>query len=168
MKLFVANLSKHNFHFTYRLPEKQVIAIDIPIGFQKQIGGDMSGAEIQHIVGHYAKYGMLPAREIQNLRQWTALCYSVDAPVDLDTFYEGYERNDTELTARSEETRAETAVAISAQTAQTLNTPVHRTEVEMIEQTQGATPRVAAGIEVVTEGTRPRHEVPFQKRRGRG
>lgn len=167
MKLFVANLSKHNFHFTYRLPERQVIAMDIPIGFQKQIGGDMESADIQRIVGHYAKYGMLPAREIPNLRQWTALCYSVDAPVDLDTFYEGYERNDAELTARSEETRAETAVAISAQTSQVLDTPIHRTEVEMIEQTAGSTPRVASGIEVVTEGTRPRHEAAQQKRRGR-
>ncbi len=167
MKLFVANLSKHNFHFTYRLPEQQIIAIDIPIGFQQQIGGDMSGEEIQRIVKHYEKYGMLSAREVPNLRQWTALCYSIDKPVDLDTFYEGHERNDTEIQARSEETRAETVVAISNQTSQMLDTPIHRTEVELIEQTTGSTPRVAAGIEVVADGTRPRHELAPTQRRGR-
>ena len=88
--------------------------------------------------------------------------------MDLETFYEGYERNDGEIQARSEEMRAETVVAINAQTSQMLDTPVHRTEVEMIEQTTGGTPRIAAGIEVVTEGTRPRHEAAQQKRRHRG
>ena len=169
MKLFVANLSKSHHRFFWQMPERIKINVtDIPIGQQRQIAGDLSAEQVNRIVTHHQRYGLLPAKEIPNLRQYAALCYSIDAPVDLETFYEGYERNDGEIQARSEEMRAETVVAINAQTSQMLDTPVHRTEVEMIEQTTGGTPRIAAGIEVVTEGTRPRHEAAQQKRRHRG
>lgn len=168
MKLFVANLSKHNQRFLWQMPEKiRINVLDIPIGQQRQVGGDLSQSEIDLIVKHHSRYGMRKASEVPNLREYAALCYSVDAPVDLDRFYDGYERNDAELEARSEELRAETAAVIANQTEQTLGTPIKRVETEVLEKTDGGTPRIAAGVEVIGDGEVPRHEARGRSRRRR-
>ena len=166
MKLFVANLSKHNQEFLWNLHERIKTNVTyIPIGQQRQIGGDLSQPEVDHIVKHHERYGMRPAKEIKNLRAYAALCYSIDEPVDLDRFHEGYERNDAELEARSEELRAETAAVIASQASDVIGEPMKRVETEIFEKTDGETPRIAAGVEVVGEGETPRHE---GRRRVRG
>lgn len=156
-RLFVANLSKQYHEFHYSRLEKKNTVITIPVGQQRQIGGDLSPEDVALIVGHHARYGLVSVNEIKNRREFTGLCYRIGDPVAIETFYESYEKNDEALDERSADIRQEAATAMANQIEETLRTPIHRTEVEMVEQTPG-TPKIAEGIEVVAEGTTPRHE----------
>lgn len=172
-KLFVANLSKQHHEFHYRIPEgdrtKALAPVMIPVGQQRQVGGDLRLEDIALIVEDCARYGIVSSDEIKNRREFTGLCYRIAKPVPIDTFYESYEKNDEALDERSADIRQEAATAMANQIEETLHTPhsrvtLHRTEVELVEQTPG-TPKIAEGIEVLAEGTLPRHEAQRQPRK---
>lgn len=158
MKLFVANTSKQHQQFLWRSPENpKITPTDIPVGQQRQIGGELTKDVVDSIIAHHARYGMRAAREIKNYRGYVGLAYSVDKPVDMETFYEQEERNSSALDESSQALREETAAVIANQTSETLGTPIKRAEIEIVERTEG-TPRVASGVEVVGPGERSKHD----------
>lgn len=168
MKLWVANTSKQQHKFLFREHESgKVVPVQIPIGQQRQIGGDMTDTAVESIIAHHGIYGMRRAKEIRNYRGYVGLAYSIDEPVDLRTFYEREEANTEALNKASQELREETAAAIANQTSETLGTEVKRAEIEVVEKTEG-TPRVASGVEVVGNGEVSKHGAPHAERsRGR-
>lgn len=166
-KLFIANLTKQNQTFMYRVPEKDggggTRHQDIQIGSQVQIPGDLSDAQIDVIIEHHGVYGIKSVQEARDIKGFTGLVYSIGKPVELNEkglVEEILESNDASLTERTGARREQTAAAIADRLGHIgagSGAPLQRTEVEQVEETKG-TPRVAAGVEAVAENVTPRNK----------
>jgi hypothetical protein len=165
--LYVANTTKQNHRFYYRLAESsRTVYEDIMVGAQARIGHDLTQADIEIILKHHARYGMRKASEVN--RNFVGLVYSVGKPVVLDDILETFEKNDTAMDERAGERMEEVAAAVASSMQTMIGQPLARVEVETVEETTGGdTPAVAKGFEVLGEGVPPRHGSKRAKRRGR-
>lgn len=158
--LFVANTSKQNQIFMYRLPEHAIPKYaEIRPGTQVKIPGDLSPEALRLIVEHTAPYGIKAVTELPRNRDFVGLCYSVDKPVQFDHLFSTFEQNDTVLNEKAEERREDQAAIIAQEIQNTMRevgVEVPRAEVTMVEETKD-TPRVANGYEVTSPGVAPRH-----------
>jgi len=157
--LYVANLSNHRHVFLCQLPENRKLWKQ-PIGpfSQQRIAGDMSPEDIAAILDHHKRYGLVHWTEARKSRGFVGLCYSIDAPIRIETFFETKETNDTALNLRSEQIHEESAVAMIDKLSHDLGKPVQRLEVENIEDKKTGAPSVSQGIEVVRPGVQPKHQ----------
>lgn len=115
MKMFVANCTKQARDFSYRLPDKGGRMQRIEIGQQIQVAGDLSQPEVDSVVDHYSRYGMLSVADARKSRgQFVGLVYSIDEPVKIENMQIVLQKNDDVLTQRGQEQRKEAAVATSA------------------------------------------------------
>ena len=113
MKLFVANMTKMQHDFLYRVPESQRVHRQmIPAGSQVQVHRDDTLAVLEAIVAQHSRYGLKPAHEVLNRKGYTGLCYSIDAPIAVDTFMVAQEQNDDALAEQGLERRRHEAAAI--------------------------------------------------------
>jgi hypothetical protein len=155
MKLFVANTTKQDHFFTYRLVEKQNHAArKIQAGRQVLLSGDFGQTEIDTIIAQNSIYGLRSAKEVSRFKNFVGYIYSIDSPVKMDGMLEVYEKNDEVKDADAQKRREVTAAAISTQIGDELsrrsgeNSPPMRLEVEV--STEGDTDKgVASGVEVV-------------------
>lgn len=112
MKLYIANCTKQNIEFPYRIPEEVSLRIQrIGIGRQIQIAGDLSTADIDAILKQHKKYGLIPVAEVKNMRMFTGMCYSVDRPISIDNIMLVIDRNTRILVERGKEFRKQAAVS---------------------------------------------------------
>jgi len=160
-RLYVANTTKQHHNFLAWIPEStKQYCETVRIGSQLCIG-DFPLDQIDLIVKQHARYGLVPYKEIKNLRTFAGLCYSVGAPVPLEAILQGVQHNDRALDERAAERREEQAAAISDNITSAMRergVDVPRTELTIVEDTQrGAEPKVAEGFETVKEGVAPRH-----------
>lgn len=120
MKLFVANTTRQNQQFHYRVPEVPKIMIaEIPIGSQVRIyKDDASSQDVNSIITQLESYGAVNADSIRGLKSFAGLCYSVDKPVASDAIVRVIDRNDEVLEARGYETRQQAAVAVNNRLAE--------------------------------------------------
>lgn len=162
--LYVANTSKQIHQFIYRRPESQATSppLEIPPGQQRSIGTNLTDSDVDFIIRHHAKYGMVPAKEAAKTKDFVGLCYSVDKPISEDNLEVAFDHNEAVLNAIADMNRENTAVAISKSLEDTLestHSPVKigRVEVEVAQETKvGETQKVNAGVEVLPEGMAPR------------
>jgi hypothetical protein len=162
-KLWIANLSKQNHDFLYRLPGRKgldPLLERIPIGQQVAIGGlDLTSEEIAYVIEQHTPYGLRDANELSSLKTYAGRCYSIGTPVKLDNMLYVFEKNDESLNVRAAEIREDQAAVISGQIQETMSehgVNVPRTTVETMEETSG-TPKLAQGFESVQPGVEPRH-----------
>lgn len=162
MKLYVANLSKQNYSFAYRLPEERNNRQqDIRVGAQA-IVGDFALDTINYIVRQHEVYNIVNVKELKRTKGFVGICFSIDKPVQLDNadfVDETVERNDAALNDRAEERREEASASIAGQISDAMRehgVNVPRAEIEIKEETRG-TPRINSGYEVVRDGVQPRH-----------
>jgi hypothetical protein len=168
--MYVANLNRQVNDFTYRLPEEtKPKSIKIQIGQQVRLG-DMSQDTIDRIVQQMARYGLRNVTELQQTRGYVGLLYSVGKPVPLDNerIVDGtVEQNDAVLNASAETRREATAAVVASQIQSEMaqrGVQVPRAEIEIVEETRGATPKLARGYEVVQPGMKSRHDAPLSER----
>jgi len=160
MKLYVANCSKQEFHFTYMLLENpRPFAHHIRAGAQMLING--SNDEIDHIIKQHEIYGMTEIGKIG--RGFGGLAYSLGKPVSIDGIEHGLELRDQEMIDRALEARKVTAVAadqILSNKAQEMGLKQKAgLEVEVLEEKKNAgdnEPKFEQTIEVVREGITPK------------
>jgi hypothetical protein len=114
MRLYVANATKQNVDFLYRVPERQSwLQQRIPIGGQVQVTGELSRDVIDYIIQQHVKYGIVSADEVDRTREFTGLCYSVDKPVQMAKIEKLIRHNTDELVKLGKQIRQESAVASS-------------------------------------------------------
>jgi hypothetical protein len=158
--LFIANTSKQNQIFNYRLPEHPIPKyVDIRVGTQVKIPGDLSPEAIKAIIEHATPYGLKAVNELPRNRDFVGLCYSINEPVKLDHLYSTFEQNDVVLNEKAEERREDQAAIIAQEIQNSMHevgVEVPRAEVTMVEETKD-TPRVANGYEVTAPGVAPKH-----------
>lgn len=166
-KLFVANTTKQNWVFTYRLPGgSQHHQRRIAAG--QQICLDhLQEEEIESVIKQNAVYGMRPAAEASRRKGFAGLIYSVGKdPINIDRMLETFDSNDETRNAEAQTRREKTAAAMSENIADTLHKATGvskeklqptRLEVEVVEETDGK-PTVSSGVEVLAnpDKTAPR------------
>lgn len=112
MKMYIANATKQVADFIYRVPETQSLRTQsIPIGGQVQLSGELDRTAIDYIIEQHTRYGLVPADEIDRTREFSGLCYSIDAPVKVPKITSLIHHNVEQLIARGRQTREESAVA---------------------------------------------------------
>ena len=157
--LYVANLSKQHHQFLFHRRENpQVIPEHIPVGSQIRIGGNLTMDDIEDIIKQHLPYGLKSVKELKRTQSFSGLCYSIDEPVQMDSFDVALEKNDDVLNANAEERRQTAAEAIAdsnRKLAGEAGLPLQRTEVETVEDTKG-TPTLAVGYERPESGVEPR------------
>ena len=110
-RMFVANATKQNVDFVYRLPESTNLRSQtIPIGRQVPLAGDLTKPEIDAIIAQYSKYGLIEASTIDQSRTFHGLCYSIDKPVPSTKMRRLLDQNMAVLKARGKQMREEAAV----------------------------------------------------------
>ena len=173
MRLYVANATKQNFDFMYRLPEVTGIRMQtIPIGGQVQITGELTTPQVDSIIAQHTKYGMVAVDEIDRSRNFTGLCYSIDKPVPVAKIMTAVRLNTNVLQERGRRMRQEAAVAENNRIEQTLienDIPgtLNKLEVSVVEEkdrTDGE-PMVAEGVRVTRNEPENEQAPPRRRRR---
>ncbi|MGH8321589.1 MAG: hypothetical protein ACRESI_06515 [Gammaproteobacteria bacterium] len=163
--LFVANCTKQKHGFIYRMPEKSGSSapIEIPPGEQREVAKNLTSTDLEYILAHQSIYGMVSEREVDHMKRFVGLCYSVDSPVKASTLLHAFKNNDVVMIETARENRKRTAAAIASELDSNMrdaNSPSHvgRVTVEVSEVTKpGHDQTLNEGIEVTKEGKAPRH-----------
>lgn len=156
MKIFVANTTKQNQSFHYRLPENQrLLVLNIPIGRQEPISrNELSTPEADAIIHQLRAYGAVRQDEVDRTKPFVGLCFSIDKPVK-DTIIERVVgHNDDVLTERGAEIRKQAAVAIN-EALDGGRGDVTGTTVSMKEEVNAGATGLDETIAVVREGASP-------------
>lgn len=112
MKMYIANATKQNMDFIYRLPEVKGLRVQtIPIAGQIQITGDLNQIQVDAIIEQHGKYGMIPVEEVDRARAFTGLCYSIDKPVPVAKIMTAVRLNTNVLQERGKQIRLESGLA---------------------------------------------------------
>lgn len=112
MKLFIANATRQNYDFVYRVPEVVGLRSQfIPMGGQIEVSGDLNQPQIDDIIKQYEKYGLVPIDEVGRVRRFSGLCYSVGKQIRPDAIERLMRHNNQALVERGRKIREETAVA---------------------------------------------------------
>ena len=114
MDLYVANATKQNIDFVYRVPGQTGIRSQpIAMGCQVRISGDLMPEEIDGIIEQHRKYGLISADEVKSARDFHGTCYSVGKPCPVGLIEGLLHVNDAALVKLGKQIREETAVASS-------------------------------------------------------
>lgn len=112
MKLFIGNGTKQNHDFVYWVPDaKSARTQRVPIGGQVAISGDLDQKAIDSIIKQHAPYGLCQSVEVDRVREFTGLCYSVDKPISADIIHKLMMHNTEVLVKRGSQIRREAAIA---------------------------------------------------------
>lgn len=169
MKMFVANTTRQVVDFNYRLPENNGMrAQKIPVGQQIQLTGDLTTPQIDAVVKHWGRYGLVEVREIDRTKPFIGVCYSIDTPVPVSAIQRALSHNQQVLVDRGRETRKAAAIAESQTLNQSLednNLPADLRNLEMSVVEENPAPRGDGEEPAINEGVRVSNEEPEQMSR---
>lgn len=156
-KLYVANTTKQNHEFWYRLPEAQRVTMQkIAAGGQELIYKDASAHDLENIIKDHAAYGLIPVSEIDRTKAFIGLCYQFDNPVEVEKIMVAAAHNDTVLDQVSLESRKAAAAAIETSIREVDGNGLNAFETQVVEQTKPGDDRETMDetIEIVQPGAK--------------
>lgn len=115
-KLYIANATRQNYEFTYRLPEAPGAKVQtIPVGGQVIIaGGNLTTTDVDYILSQYKQYGLVSAEEMDNGRvPFSGLAYSLERPISADRLEKAMNRNIQNLVERGKKIMEEAAISVN-------------------------------------------------------
>jgi hypothetical protein len=171
-EMYVANVSKQNIQFAYRVPERKGVVIQpIRAGFQVKLSPhgtmtNLSAPDIDSIVGQYSKYGMVNVSDIDLSRgTFAGLCYSLDKPVPVAKLERALVKNEESLEKLGLEMRTEAAVAVNQAIEEGAGTEMRGLEMSVTEIEPPGGYRtekpVAQGVRVTRSDMEPDHSGPL-------
>lgn len=174
-RMYVANCTNQDHAFLYQLPENPATFLqDIGVGQQVVLAKDLSGPDIDAIVEHHARYGMISVDQVGKVRnRMFPLVYSVGRSVPLQKMSDQIELNKAVLVERGKESRIQAAVQSNEyieRTMRDMQLPdrIESLNMEIVEEHRDTTtdnsPEVAEGIRV--DRSAPRG-TPSKPTRGR-
>lgn len=112
---FIANCTKQNLQFVYRLPEhKRPITQIVPYGQQKKLGQDMSQLDIDSIRAQWDKYGLIELQELESHRhKFQGFLISFNKPVSADKLKLAAKYREAVLNTTGREFRKSSAVIMA-------------------------------------------------------
>ncbi len=164
MKLYIANCSKQEFHFTYSIPEQiRPYFQHIRAGSQIVIDGDQIA--VDSIINQHSVYGMSHISKVK--KGFGGLAYSIDKPISVEAIENGFDQKHQDMIDRALEARKVSAVAadqIMSNKAQEMGLKeASVTSVEIVEEKRNAADtgeKLNQVIEVIHEGQTPRRGRP--------
>lgn len=168
---FLANSSRHDQGFNYRLPENpKAILANIRIGQQQCLGRNLSQFDVDALVEQIETYGGVRVGSYDNsIGRVITFLYDVDKEVPRKEIERVMRHNSGQLVLQGKKAREEAAIATSA--AMENMTPGLINEVEMtVQEETAAAPgekQVAEGVIVRDEERRSRNDSSAAKRRKR-
>ena len=137
MELYIANFTKKNQKFMYRMPEDArptPLWIYIrPAGQSKLPHRDLSETQIAAIMEPHRKYGVVPAQEAAKVRGFVGLCYDT-RPISLERIRAGLAHTDEILAKEGEEIRKAAGVALMNTVEQQTGVKINDLEMEIVEE----------------------------------
>lgn len=104
-KLYIANTTKQRFSFEFRRPETgRMLLRNIEPGAQLMVL-DTDSFEIDAIINHFGRYGMIDARNVDHSQAFIGLCYAIDKPVKHSVLVKALKDNDNHLDRAGHERR---------------------------------------------------------------
>lgn len=136
MQLYVANCTKQDHDFTYRIPEEAGVKKQkIPAGTQIPVfAKGLNKMQIDSVVEHHAKYGLVSFDEIDRTRPFVGLCYAVDRPIPINSILKAMEHNDGVLTKLGQQIRKDAAVATNAAIVDGTDANLRSLEMSVVEE----------------------------------
>lgn len=114
--IYIGNASKQRFIFEYWLPEsKRRVSLEIPIGTQVKLAGNLTMKDIDAIIEQHRKYGLISETEIERTRVFCGICYATDRPISVRKLTVLMGRNEQVLVSRGQEVRKRLALAVNDQ-----------------------------------------------------
>lgn len=114
-KLYVANVSRQNVEFNYRMPgQNGVKMVPIHIGTQVVIHGELDTNEIDSILEQHVPYGLVAADTIRGDTPYVGLCYAIDKAVRVNQMLVAMDHNQEVLHDRGRQMRQQAAVATNS------------------------------------------------------
>jgi hypothetical protein len=120
MKLYIANAKLQTEAFTYRVPDGEAIrgssasgarTQTIDSGRQVMISGDLNRYQIDAIIEQHRPYGLVDVADLDGVRGYAGLCFSIDKPVSPARLEQLMGNNIDHLEQRGREMREMAAVA---------------------------------------------------------
>lgn len=151
--MYVANCTNQAQDFIYRLPEVPAPRVQrIEIGRQILISGDLSQKDVEAVVSHHARYGLIKVSEIDRTRPFVGLCWD-EKPISVERVKRLWLHNQGVLTQRGKDQRQ--AAAVAANNAVEEQTPGALKSLElMVEEVpteKTPDPEFAEGIRVTSD-----------------
>jgi len=155
-RLYIANLTRQDHEFQYRVPAEEGFSRDQPKirmigkGTQQQVHIEAPRTVLEAIVGQHRQYGLVEASEVVKTKDFIGLCFSFDQPVNLDQMHYGVDHNSGVLFDRGVKNREEAALAADQAFENTLEDAIYRGEI------RGSTKVKALHVETLEESDSPK------------
>lgn len=134
MKLYVANTTKQDHDFVYRILEStRLHQQPVPSGQQVQIYKDDTSDVINAIVAQHERYGLVKVDEIDRTKPFIGLCYSVDKPIPVSKIMYVAEHNDDVLAEQGQKGRMDSVAALGENLNRATEGKLNALEVEVVE-----------------------------------
>ena len=173
MQLFIANVSRQNLTFSFRVPEQNGIKqVMIPPGAQRPIySPDLTKPQVDGIIEQGRIYGMVAADEVDRVKKQTPMVYSVGKEISAEKIRKLMMTNHDALTHEGEQTRKQAAV-IAHHNVENPSPDIHFnkvTDTEIVEVAQrGQTAEIDDHMRVSNDMNEPLGEATTTRaRRGR-
>lgn len=112
MKLYIANATKQVHEFWYMIPGTSGPRMQpIRPGGQIAVSGTLQPEEIDAVIKHHERYGLVEAAGIDKIRTFAGLCYSIDRPVPAAKIEKLFVHNQEVLERRAEDKLVAAALA---------------------------------------------------------
>lgn len=169
MDMYVSNPTKQVIDFQYRIADissahwklSNLRSQKIAIGGQIKISGNLTTDDIELIIKHHSKYGMVSVNDAHKTKKYIPYIYSLDKPIPAPIIEHAVNHNDTVLKLRGMELRKEAAVAESIRLENSLQESgrpeaLHSFETSVVEENfkgrEDAEP-IAEGVRVIRDKT---------------
>jgi hypothetical protein len=166
MYLYIANCTKQDHDFLYRIPENPSVRLQrIPMGQQIRISGDLSQVDVDAIIKQHERYGLIPADKVSSQKQFIGMCYSIGSPVSLNTISGALLKNNGYLEDMGKQIRKEAAVAVSGQLdySEQGGPKLQRLDLSFAETKKNSEPELIEGISVIDDKARLEQETKKAK-----
>lgn len=143
MKLYIANATKQDHDFLYRMgfdPQAdrqgapRVRLLPIKKGSQVAIEGNKE--ELEAVIGQHRIYGIVDVKEFEKMPKFSGLVYSVGSPINVDRIYHALDHHDEVIDENAQEARENSTAATNAMIedhARNANASVTETSFELKE-----------------------------------
>ena len=179
-KLFIGNGTRQNYELNYRVPgigENSPMPLRVQrilVGGQILVSGNTDRDLVSFIINQFLIYGICEAKDVDNLKTFVPLCYSIDSPITARQIQTLMEHNSRVLIMKGVENRKQAAVSVNEQIENIINDAnrpenLRALEMSVVEENhdeRDSTPAVAEGFRVVREvNDRPKSPVHRGRRK---
>jgi hypothetical protein len=115
MKIYIANGTRQIQQFWYRAPGpnwNRPLMLEIPQGMQARVPGEfLTGEEAEVVIEQIVRYGGIKADEVDRVKPYAGLCYSIDKPVSAPKIEKLFKHNHAVMEKQAEDGLLNTALA---------------------------------------------------------